>query len=548
MKGCQRASRSRRCIALVLAFCAVLFILSGCGEEDSPPAASSTPALAARQTLTFPNVGTTDLATLDPARDLDTNSRIAVTMLYSGLVRTDSNLNVIPDQAAWKISADGKVYTFHIRPDVKFADGTPLTAQSYVSSWTRALRLPGSNHVLQFAQIIAGARDVSTGKAKTLTGVKALNSHTLQVTLTHPAPYFLTALTNPFFFPVNQKMIDHYGPKSWMEHVEGNGLGTGPFMVQRWERNVKMVFVPNPYYYGNRTRLTEVTMTFVNDAATAFKTYRARQGGDFIWGLQSADQAVAKGLSGFIRVPLLQTNALFFDTTTPPFDNAAVRQAFAYATDRSELAHAIFKDTVLPTTTILPPGMPGYQPGYSGLPFDKKKAASLLQSVYPSPSAIPSITFSYPVSEMTGDEAWMLQEMWRTTLGIQVNMRPVEDTAYKDELQRHLIQFGLVAWQADFPDPYDCLAVNLFSHVSANNGRWSNASFDQAIEQAESLNGEARLMLYGKAERIAVEDAAWLPLLHETMAAVIPPWIHGVTVNGNGLYFGDWSDVYILAH
>lgn len=539
--------RPRRVPVVVALFVSMLSaILVACGGAASSSTTAST--IAAKQVLNFPNVGTTDVAVLDPALGPDANSGLAVNMIYSGLVKTDRNLNVLPDQATWQISGNNKVYTFTINPNVTFSDGTAVTAQDYVYTWTRALLPSISSGVAPFfEQAIVGANDVNNGKTKTLSGVKALDAHTLQVTLSQPTPYFLEELTNSLFFPLNQKIIERYGEKNWPQHITDSGVGTGPFVVKEWDHNVKMVFVPNPHYYGNKIKLTEVNMLFVNDASTAFKTYRAGQY-DFVWNILPNDQQTAKGMPGFIRTPLLQTDILFFDNTQAPFNSAPVRQAFAYATDKITLVHAIFKDSVTYAPTIIPPGMPGYQPNYSGIQFDRTKARSLLESVYPDVTKIPPITFSYPNSQVTSGEAAALQQMWQDALGIQVHLRPVELTAYNDETQRHLVQFGFTQWSADFPDPYDWLTLNLTSTADNNNGRWSNANFDQLVKQADTLSGDARIAAYNQAEQIAISDVGWLPLDHEALSAVIPSWLHGATLNGNGLYFGDWSDVYVLQH
>jgi ABC-type oligopeptide transport system substrate-binding subunit len=136
--------------------------------------------------------------------------------------------------------------------------------------------------------------------------------------------------------------------------------------------------------------------------------------------------------------------------------------------------------------------------------------------------------------------------MWQTVLGVQVKLRSVELNAYNDETAKHLVQFGFTQWSADFPDPYDWLTLNLLSTADNNNGQWHNAEFDQTVQQAEKTTGEERIALYNKAEQIAISDVGWLPLDHQSMAAIIPSKVHGVTVNGNGLFFGDWSDVYML--
>ena len=541
---------SRRSSTPILFLSVLLLALTACsgGSTSTSSTTNGTPVPASRQVLRFPNVGISDSASLDPALGPDANTAQIVTMVYSGLVRSDVNLNVIPDQATWDVSSDNRVYTFHLKSGITFSDGTPVTAQTYVYTLTRALLPQVKSGIASFFEgAIVGADAVSAGKTKTLTGVKALDDSTLQITLTHAAPYFLEVLTNSLYFPLNKTVISQYGQGDWPNHVAGLGVGTGPFMVKEWDHKVKIILVPNPHYYGTKTKLSEVDMYFVTEPTTAFKSYQANQY-DFIWNITPNDQQTAKSLPGFVRKSLLETDLLFFNNKMPPFNSLAVRQAFAYAINKEALIHAIFKDAVVVAPTIIPPGMPGYQPDYAGIPYNKEKARSLMQSVYPDVSKVPPITFSYPTSQIIPVEADALQEMWQTALGVRVNLRSVDLVAYNTETTQHSVQFGSIQWSADFPDPYDWLALNLTSNAANNNGEWSNPTFDQTIAQAEQATGDQRISLYNKAEQIAISDIGWLPIDHQAIAAVIPSWLHGLTLNGNGLYFGDWSNVYILQH
>jgi len=541
---------SRRSSTPILFLSVLLVALTACsgGSTSTSSTTNGTPVPASRQVLRFPNVGISDSASLDPALGPDANTAQIVSMVYSGLVRSDVNLNVIPDQATWDVSSDNRVYTFHLKSGITFSDGTPVTAQTYVYTLTRALLPQVKSGIASFFEgAIVGADAVSAGKTKTLTGVKALDDSTLQITLTHAAPYFLEVLTNSLYFPLNKTVISQYGQGDWPNHVAGLGVGTGPFMVKEWDHKVKIILVPNPHYYGTKTKLSEVDMYFVTEPTTAFKSYQANQY-DFIWNITPNDQQTAKSLPGFVRKSLLETDLLFFNNKMPPFNSLAVRQAFAYAINKEALIHAIFKDAVVVAPTIIPPGMPGYQPDYAGIPYNKEKARSLMQSVYPDVSKVPPITFSYPTSQIIPVEADALQEMWQTALGVRVNLRSVDLVAYNTETTQHSVQFGSIQWSADFPDPYDWLALNLTSNAANNNGEWSNPTFDQTIAQAEQATGDQRISLYNKAEQIAISDVGWLPVDHQAMAAVIPSWLHGLSLNGNGLYFGDWSNVYILQH
>lgn len=537
-------SRSRLLTFISLCFC--LILLAACGGQTTPTTINGTATRTTKQTLVFPNVGIQDLDSLDPTQDTDANSLLALNMIYSGLVRLDKDLNVIPDQATWTISADRKVYTFTLKTGLAFSDGTPITAQSYVYSLTRALSpAVNSADAMLFLGTIAGATEVNSSKATTLSGVKALNDQTLQITLSSPTEYFLQTLANPLAFPINQKLVEQYGDPGWANHVTGHGAGSGPFMVKSWRHNTKMVLVPNPHYYGPHTRLGEVDMIFAVDAHDAFQAYQGGQY-NFAWNIISSDLNAARGLTGFTSQAQLETDVLFFNTQTPPFDQQAVRQAFAYAIDKNQLAQSILANSVIPAPTIIPTGIPGYQPGLNTLAFDRAKALATLQTVYPDVTQMPPVTFFYP-SSLSSAVAIALQQMWETALGIQVTLRVVESHAYSIEVSNHDIQFGFAQWNADFPDPYDALALNLLSNAPGNRGMWQNQQFDQLIQQAEQTNGSGRLNLYAQAEQVAINDVGWLPIDHQTMAAVIPATVHGISINHMGLYFGDWSDVYLTS-
>ncbi len=546
--------RARRTSAILVMLSALVLILASCSGSSSTssltPGTTATAALASSQVLTFPNVGTADIGVMDPALGPDANSAVAIGMVYTGLVKFDKTLNIVPDQATWSISGDRKTYTFTLKPGITFSDGTPVTAQTYVYTLTRAL-LPEvkSGIATFFLGNIVGANDVANGKTKTLTGVKALNDTTLQITLTQPTEYFLDIMANSIAFPLNPNVINKYGQIKWPLQVAGNGVGTGPLMVKEWDHNVKMVFVPNPHWYGAKTRLTEVDMLFVNDPSTAFRAYQAGQYA-FTWNITPQDLTVAKNIPGYTNQSLLQTDLIFFNNTKPPFNNTAVRQAFAYAIDKTTLVNAVFKGGAVAASTIIPPGMPGYQPGYAGIPFDKSKAQSLIQSVYPDVSKVPAITFSYPNSQISPLEAQVLQQMWQTALGVQVKLNAVELNAYNQETaaQPPVIQMGSTQWTADYPDPYDWLALNLTSGAANNSGDWKNPQFDSLVQQAEQSTGQARIQLYNQAEQLAITDVGWLPIDHQAMSGIIPSWVRGVSLNNTGLYFGDWSDVYLLQH
>lgn len=532
---------------LAVVFCLCAIICASCAGRAASTSGTATPRVAVKQVLVLPDVGVADLDTLDPAQGTDQNSILAMQMIYSGLVRQDQNLQVQADQATWTISGDRKVYTFYLKAGLFFSDGTAITAQTYVYTLTRAL-LPAvqSDNAMLFFGNIVGAADVNSGKTSTLSGVRAVDASTLTITLVQPTDYLLYALANPIAFPLNQQVIERYGEANWSDHIVGNAVGSGPFIVKQWEHNARMVLVPDPYYAGQHTRLTEVDLIFISDPHTAFQTY---QGGQYslVWGMPTTDFSAARGLAGFMSQSLLQTDVLFFNTQIPPFNQTAMRQAFAYATDKNLIAQAVFNNSVVPAPTIIPAGVPGYLPDLHVLAYDRSKAQSLIQQAYPDVTQLPTITFSYPNSLVSPMLARALQQMWQSALGIPIRLLSVETNAYDIEMANHQIQLGFTQWSADFPDPYDVLAMNLLSTAPANAGNWASSQFDQAVQQAEQTSGASRLTLYAQAEQDVLSDVGWLPLDHQIFSAVIPAMVHGISLNHMGFYFGDWSGVYLTA-
>src|SRR5437763_856274 len=220
---CKRARKKRYSVFSYFSLLFLAVTLVGCGVSNNGSIVDAkTPATS--QVLTFPDIGVTDITSLDPVLGFDMNTSIIMNMLYSGLLRLDDNAQAIPDQATWKISSDGKVYTFMLKPSITFSDGTPVTAETCVYTWTRALT-PNrdSSLALSLEQPIVEATAVHNGNAHTLSGLKALDAHTLQVTLNAPSPYFLTSLTNPLFFPLNRQVIERYGDQNWTRHIVNAG-------------------------------------------------------------------------------------------------------------------------------------------------------------------------------------------------------------------------------------------------------------------------------------------------------------------------------------
>jgi oligopeptide transport system substrate-binding protein len=537
---CRRRGR----MAFALFLLGVVLLLTACGQNVVPP--------RQKRVLTWPNVGITDLAQLDPALVGDQNSVLAAQLVFSGLVKLNAALQVVPDAAySWQVSPDGKTYTFYLPANLSFADGTPVTAQDVIYSLDRSLQMTaqavqqGGDGALFYLGHILGAADVAARKTGTAAGLKALDAQTLQIQLDAPVAYFLADLTAPAAFIVPRQVIQKYGNR-WVEHA----LGTGPFVLNRWVHSVRMIFTPNPFYYGDKPVLNELDMPFVENPHAALLAYRAGQY-DLVWGLSGSDYPESRTQKNFHESTLLGTDALVPNTTREPFNHYEVRQAFALALDVQVLADQVMGNSVVPSTTIVPAEMPNYTASaVQGLGHDAQRARQLLQAAYPDASMLPTVTLTYASNMLPQAEAQAMQQMWQAVLGIQVSLVAVDPSTYQRELQDGQVQLGMTNWAADLPDPWDVLSLNLQSSGPGNVGGWKNTQFDQFVGQADLLFNDPaqRASLYQQAEQLAVNDGAWIPLDHPKYTAFIAPYVHGVVVTPLGLLAPDWAKVTISNH
>jgi ABC-type oligopeptide transport system substrate-binding subunit len=291
-------------------------------------------------------------------------------------------------------------------------------------------------------------------------------------------------------------------------------------------------------------------MPFVQDTHAAMLAYRAGQY-DLTWDIAASDYIQAHTQKNFHEISLLGTDALVPNTTIEPFTHPEVRQAFAEAINVNVLAHQVMGDSVAASTTIVPPGMPGYDSSsIQGLGLNAQQAAQLLQAVYPDVQAMPTVTLTYPTNGLPEAEAQAIQVMWQKVLGVNVVLAPVEPSTYQREFNAGQIQLGVVNWAPEIVDPWDLLSVSLHSGALENAGAWTNTLFDQWVDQADVLFNDSaqRIALYQQAEQLALNDAAWIPLDHPKFTAFIAPYVHGLVVTPVGLMAPDWSQVTVSRH
>ncbi len=520
-----------------------------------PVTPSATPPPAGG-TLRWSLEGINELPALDPPLAGASQSVGVISLVFEGLVRLDSKLNIAPAGAeSWDIKDGGKTFIFHIRKGLKFANGDPVTAEDFSYSLNRAF---GSNfangNAGYYLSNIAGSTDVTEGKAQTISGVKVIDPQTLEIDLNSPSVYFLYQLTFPASFVVSKKAVDA-NPSNWTD----TAYGTGPFMVKEWKHNQSITLVPNPNYWLGKPQLESIEMPFVQDASTALKLYQTNE-----LDIMGTYNFPTDQLSSVSSLPeFKQVNQFFvayigFNNTKPPFNNVAVRQAFARAVDKETLIKKILEDAVVEADTIIPPGMPGFNPSATKvLSFNAKEAQTLLAGAgYPGGKDFPKVALSINNQDPNFPKiAAALQQMWKDNLGVNVDINTEELSKFNDDLtatannpaDAAALSFYISVWGADYPDPQNFVSQQLRTGVGNNNGHYSNAQFDQLVDAADvDPNQATRLQNYQQAELIALSEVGWLPLYYGKANLLIRPTVSGLVVTPQGLFPEvDWTKVTV---
>jgi ABC-type transport system substrate-binding protein len=494
--------------------------------------------------------GVQDLHSVDldpPAENLGANAIFVISLVFGGLVRLDDRLAVAPDGASsWTLSKDKRTYTFHIRPGLRFADGTPVTADDFAWSLNRAFAPQFANgNTDYYLSHIVGGPAVTNKKAKSIKGVRVINPSTLQITVDVPTAAFLDQLAFSASFVVPRHLIQKYG-KNWTEHA----VGTGPFYVKQWQHNKEIDLAPNPYYWMGKPKLSMIRILFIQNPDTAYNLYRTG-GLDVMGAIQFPSDKLtsAEKQSGFHQVPQLFTEYIPPNENKKPFNNVHVRRAFSFAIDRSILVNKFLGGQYVPAKGILPPGIPGYNAGLKGQTYDPKQArAELAKAGYPNGKGLPPITLSFSGGDPgQKDSAQVLQQMWKQTLGVNVQLNQLEAGAYNNALTARNFQLAFISWGADYPDPQNFLSLQLQTGVGNNNGGFSDPTFDRLTKQADTMvaNNAERYRLYQQAEKIALDKAAWIVLYHGKSAILIDSHAHGLVINGGGLTARNWANVSV---
>ncbi len=513
--------------------------------------------------------------TLDPQKT-SYIQEIAVSALdYEGLTRLDEDLKTVPAAAkSWEFNADGTVLTFHLRDGLVYNDGSPLTAERFRFAIERAC---DPNTAAVYAGIlfdIVGCQAFASSLAPSATpaaspasggdqttyettraalGVRTVDDQTLEIHLTHPAPYFPTVASTWVFFPVRQESVEA-GGEAWA-YDPAQRVGNGPFQMSRFERDQLIGFTPNEHYWGGRAKLDGITYVYVQDPAVALEAYRAgdldiTQVGPAQIPEVEADPALAPELLRFAEAATLN---LVFDLKQEPWQDKKVREAFAYGFDRETYCAEVRSGDCLPTLTWIPEGVPGHIES-EAYAYDPEKAKqALADSSYGGPENLPEIKYFYPSDDPAeGDRSEWLAAHYREVLGVEITLEPVDSTtlAAMTKDAASYPQTWLGGWGQDYPDPQNWLSIfwTCNSTISAALVGYCNERFDALIAQADTeLDPAKRVSLYEEAGQLLIDDAPAVFAYNPATVVLIKPNVTGYRATTSDFFYpGQWASLLTL--
>jgi oligopeptide transport system substrate-binding protein len=519
--------RSRAFLIPLGAF--ALLFAAGCGSRQ-------TAAEEGIQTGTLLLGNGAEPADLDPhVITAFTDANVAAALLEGLTALDESTSQPVPAIAErWETSADGLVWTFHLRENARWSNGDPVTAGDFVYSIRRMLTPAMAAEYSYMMHPIRNARAYNEGRVTdpALIGAEAVDPRTLRLTLEDPCPWLLALTAHATWLPVHPPTIERFGAaqsRSTEWTRAGNFVGNGPFLLTEWTPNARIVVDRNPQYWdAANTTINRVVFFPNNDIATDERNFRAGQ--IHVTYELSPDKLAAYREENpeVLRVdPFLETTYLRFNVTRPPFDNPLLRQALARAIDREAIARSVLRGSRVPATALVPPGTAGYT-SRTAVPTDFDEARALLaQAGYPGGQGLAPFEVQIKNDDIHRLVLEAIQEMWKRELGVTLTISSLEQKTWIDNWVAFAYQASSARWIGDYVDPSTFL--EMFVTGGGNNlTGWSSAEYDRLIaEAARTLDTAARQELQQQAEAILLRETPITPIFHGTRIYLIDPAVRG---------------------
>jgi ABC-type transport system substrate-binding protein len=443
---------------------------------------------------------------------------------------------------SWDISADGKVYTFHLRKGVLFHNGKELTAEDVVYTFDRMLDPKTKALNTDILDFVDGAQERLDGKADSTRGLKALDQYAVQITLKEPYAPFIAVMASPQASIFNKEFTKSVGDQFGL--TPETTCGTGPFILQEYVINDHQTLVANEKYYKGRPKLDKILIRVVADAETLRMLFEADELDTFDCDYAISQLAYfyesAKWKDQIKSGPRVGIYYYSINQRIKPFDDVRVRKAFQMAIDRQKILDKRFYGKGQLENGVMPRGLVCYNPEQEPLEYNPAKAKNLLaEAGYPNGVDMTVVRVS-EWSSMWSDIHEIVQSMAKEA-GFNITIKQIDEAAYYATRKTGDVESYVQSWSADFNDP-DNFFYTFFAKRGTVARSYNNMDpkVFEALDRARALTDPAeRCKLYRELEKVVVwEDAAWVPLFSVDHSYVVQPRVKNFAVPWNG-----WSDM-----
>jgi oligopeptide transport system substrate-binding protein len=477
----------------------------------------------------------TEPADLDPQTVTGRPESNIIRTLIEGLVIPDAETLVPkPGQAeSWEISADGLVYTFKLRPEAKWSNGDPVTAQDFVGSWRRILTPSlGAEYAYNLFMVV-GAEAYAKGTLTDFdqTGFKVLDARTIQITLRNPTSYLLNLMTHYSWHPVHLPTVEKFGGlerkgSRWTRPE--NYVGNGPFVLTEWKPNQHILVTRSPTYWGaDAVRLDGVRFYPIENTDAAERMFRTGQlDATNALPLNKIDTYRETGRDVLRVDPYLATGYFRLNVEKPQLADPRVRRAIALSIDRVGLAEKVFRGTKFAHYSFSP-SMPGFTPPETFHDNLEEARALLAEAGYPGGKGLPPVEILYPSSDSGRVVCEALQAMISAALGIEVRLYNQEWKVYLDSMVNRNFDIAWSAWIGDYVDPMTFLDM-MVTDGGNNRTGWSSLRYDELVQLAQAEPDPVRRNgHFSEMEAILGAEVPVIPLYSYTNVYLLSPGVKG---------------------
>lgn len=442
--------------------------------------------------------------------------------LFEALVVKDAaTLASVPGVAQrWEISADGRTYRFYLRPDARWSNGDPLTAEDFRWTWWRGLQPALANEYASMYYPIKHAEDYATGRISDFSqvGIRVIDPLLLEVELAELTPYFLQLIDHHSYYPLHRGTIEKFGAATdrftnWTR--PGNMVTNGAFKLAEWRLNRHVRVEKNPFYWdAANVRLNAIVFYPTENIVTEERMFRSGQ-------LHRTEEVVVEKVAEYrvtrpqeLRLdPYLGSYYYMVNVTRPGLNDARVRRALAMAIDRKRLIETVLNNVNFPSYAVTPPGTAGYRPPKL-FDFDPEGARRLLaEAGYADGQGLPTFEILYNTQEQHRKIAVTVQQMWKTHLNIDATIVNEEWKVYLDTRDRMDYDICRAGWIGDYVDPNTFLELWVTGNGNNDTG-WSNAEYDELLTRKipAMKTHDERMAGFFKAESLLLEHMPIIPI------------------------------------